>query len=258
MTTGNRPRAKKPPVIIELYPDVQLIHPPGKEVVTHRVVRERRGRCSSKMMFVIRIVVPVVPVSFVSLSDVPPVPDVPEVSEIPEVAVPKVTEVSGRLATAHVVPFISRLPRHRRRLLLLRVGQQLLDSTATSATSSTTSATGGMTPEVTPSYLLLRPTGDFASGQPSRAWCPHDRSASNLLPPRPPGGLHHITIKGYPARSSHDPTLPRPPLVLDFELFLVLEPLVVRGLARPRIGTVSLASTAGNAAGGFTCRSRRG
>lgn len=224
--------------------------------MTHRIVGERRGGCSGRMMIVLRIVVPIVSAGGVSLSNVPPVPDVPEVPEVPEIPevaqVPKVTEVSGLLdvVTAHVVPFTSRLPRHRRQLLLLRVGQQLLDSTATSATSSTSSASGGMTPEVTPSYLLLRPTGDFATGQSSRAWCPHDRSASNLLPPRPPGGLHHITIKGYPARSSYDdPALPRPPFVLGFVLSFVLGPLAIRGWVGPRVRTVNVANTAGNAAG---------
>lgn len=210
-------------------------------------------------MIVLLIVVPVVSAGGVTLPDVPPVPDVPivpEVPEIPEVAqVPKVAEVSGLLdvVTAHVVPFISRLPRHRRQLLLLRVGQQLLDSTATSATSSTTSALGGMTPEVTPSYLLLRPTGDLATRQSSRAWCPHDRFASNLLPPRPPGGLHHITIKGYSARSSRYPTLPRPsPPVLGLELAPVPGPLAKFSRLgwSARVGAFSIVvSTVGNAAG---------
>lgn len=199
------------------------------------------------MIVFFRIVVPISPAgSFSESLTVPVVPDVSEgismeVPEIPDVAqVSKVTEVALLVVAAHVVPFTSKLPRHRRRLLFLRVGQQLLDSTATSATSSTTSALGGMTPEVTPSYLLLRPTGDLASRQPSRACCPHNRSSSDLLPPWPPGGLHHITIKGYPSRNSHNPTLPRPPLVSDFEF--LLGPLAILVLRDPRIFTVTVAS----------------
>lgn len=220
-----------------------------KRATTYRVVGEvRRGRCNGGTMIVFfRIVVSISPAgSFSQSLTVPIVPDVQgismEVPEIPEVAqVPKVTEV----VAAHVVPFTSKLPRHRRRLLFLRVGQQLLDSTATSATSSTTSALGGMTPEVTPSYLLFRPIGDLASRQPSRACCPHNRSSSDLLPPWPPGGLHHITIKGYPSRNSHNPTLPRPPLVSDFEF--LLGPLATLVWRDPRISTVTVASTTRNA-----------
>lgn len=152
------------------------------------------------MVIVIQIIVPVMSAG-VSL---PFVPDVPEVAIVPKVAeVASVAENArvAEVASAHVVPFTAKLPRHRRRHLLLRVEQLVLDS---SATASATSASGGMTPDVTPSYLLLRPSGDLAAGQPRRAWGPHDRSASDLLPPQPPGGLHHITLEGYTSWSLHD------------------------------------------------------
>lgn len=176
------------------------------------------------MMIVIQVIVPhplhVVPV----VPDVP-VPVIPEIPGVSVAQVPKVAEVALFLevATAHVVPFSAKLPRHRRRLLLLRVEQQLLGSTATSsatasATSSTTSASGGITPEVTPSYLVPRPSGDLAAGQPSRAWGPHHRSASNLLPPRPLGGLHHITPERYAFWTPHDPTLLLPLTILRLAL----------------------------------------
>jgi len=240
----------------------------NSQLATHRIVDQirRGGRSSGTVIVFFRIVVTVRPAGDGSLSEyltVPLVSDVSdwfpmEVSKLPEVAqIPKIAEVALLVVATHVVPFPSELPRHRRRLLFLRVGQQLLDSTATSASSSTTSASGGMTPEVTPpSYLLPLPAGDFVTGQPSRACCPHDRSASDLLPPRPPGRLHHITIKSYPARSSHDSTLPRPPLLRNLELFLVLGSLAIRGCSAPS-ARASIADTTRNAAGFLSGAARR-
>ena len=97
-------------------------------------------------------------------------------------------------------------------------GSTATSSATASSTSSTTSASGGITPEVTPSYLVPRPSGDLAAGQPSRAWGPHHRSASNLLPPRPLGGLHHITPERYAFWTPHDPTLLLPLTILRLAL----------------------------------------
>lgn len=87
----------------------------GKKV-THRVVGKicRGGWNSRTMIVFFRIVVPINPASesltvpFVKVTSM-------EVPKIPEVAqVPKITEIA-----LLVVSFVSKLPRHRRRLLLL-------------------------------------------------------------------------------------------------------------------------------------------
>lgn len=97
-----------------------------KDVATHRVVGEvRRGGCGGRTVIVVFwVVVAIRPTRGGSLPESLTVPFVEgvsvEVPEIPEVAqVPKITEVALLVVAAHVISFASKLPRHRRRILLL-------------------------------------------------------------------------------------------------------------------------------------------